>query len=78
MIIRLSLTGGNFFAAVKSFDVNIVISGNLIVTAKNSIGDATKLFYTTGKSSRLILRTNVVVINSDHGLVIIIIKWING
>ena len=78
MIIRLSLTGGNFFAAEKSFDVNIVISGNLIVTAKNSIGDTTKLFCTTGKSSRLILRTNVVVINSGHALVIIIIKWING
>ena len=36
MIIRLSPTGGNFFAAVKSFDTNIAISGNFVLNAKNS------------------------------------------
>ena len=29
-------TGCNFFAAVKSSDVNIAISGNFVLTAKNS------------------------------------------
>ena len=31
------ITGGNFFAAVKSFDASIAISGNLVLNAKNSI-----------------------------------------
>ena len=38
VIIRLSPTGGNFFAAVKSFDANIAISGNFVLNAKNSNG----------------------------------------
>ena len=37
LIIRLSLTGDNFFAAVKSFDANIAISGNFALNAKNSL-----------------------------------------
>ena len=36
MIIRSSPTGGNFVAAVKSFDDNIAIYGNFVRTAKNS------------------------------------------
>ena len=33
MIIRLSPTGGNFFAAVKSFDANIAITDNFVLNA---------------------------------------------
>ena len=36
MIIRLSPTGGNYFCCRKSFDVNIAISGNFVLNAKNS------------------------------------------
>ena len=36
MIIRSSPTEGFFFAPVKSFEVNIAISGNFILNAKNS------------------------------------------
>ena len=36
MIIRLSPTGDNFFAAVKTFDANITISGNFVLNKKNS------------------------------------------
>ena len=33
---EMSPTGGNFFfAAVKSFDANIAISGNFVLNAKN-------------------------------------------
>ena len=35
-MIRSSSTGGNFFAAVKSFDANIAKSGNFVLTVKNS------------------------------------------
>ena len=37
MIIRSGPTGGNFFAAVNSFAANIAISGNVVLTTKNSI-----------------------------------------
>ena len=41
MIIRSSPTGGNFFAAIKSFDANITILGKFVLTVKNSIDDTT-------------------------------------
>ena len=34
VIIRSSPTGGNFFAAVKSFAANIAISGYVVLTTK--------------------------------------------
>ena len=37
MIVRPSPPGGNFFDAVKSFDANITISGNVVLNAKNLI-----------------------------------------
>ena len=33
MIVRLSPTGDNFSAAVKSFDANIAITGNFVLNA---------------------------------------------
>ena len=36
MIIRSGLTGDDFIAAVKTFDANIAISGNFVLTVKNS------------------------------------------
>ena len=36
MIIMSSLAGINFFAVVKSFDANISISANFVLTVKNS------------------------------------------
>ena len=37
VILRMSSTGGNYFAAVEYFDANIAISGNFVLNAKNSI-----------------------------------------
>ena len=37
VVLNLMITGGNFFAAVKSFDASIAISGNFVSNAKNSI-----------------------------------------
>ena len=37
MIIGSGPTGGNFFAAVKSFDAYIAISSNFVLNTKNSI-----------------------------------------
>ena len=34
--LNLMITGGKFFAAVKSFDANIAISGNFVLNVKNS------------------------------------------
>ena len=34
MIIRSSPTGGNFFAAIKSFDANITILDKFVLTVK--------------------------------------------
>ena len=36
-MITSSPTGGNFFNAIKSIDAKIAISGNFVLTAKNSI-----------------------------------------
>ena len=36
MINRSNPTGGNFFAAIKSFDANIVTSGNFVLIARKS------------------------------------------
>ena len=44
MIIRSSPTGGNFFTAVISFDANIVISDNFLLSVKNSIQGLLELF----------------------------------
>ena len=37
MIISLNPTGGIFFAAVKSFNVNIAISGNFVLNATKKL-----------------------------------------
>ena len=41
MIIRSSPTGGNFFVALKSFDVNIAISCKFVLNAINSSNEVT-------------------------------------
>ena len=38
MIIGSSSTGGNLFAAAKSFNVNIAIIGNFVLNARNPNG----------------------------------------
>ena len=50
VIIRSNTTGSNFFAAVKSLDVNIALSDNFILTAKNS--NVKYLRYLTTKTGK--------------------------
>ena len=45
VIMRSSPTGGNFFAAVKSFDVNIANPGNYVLNAKNPSVSTSKHLY---------------------------------